>query len=86
MTLASTSIAALLPAIPPLLLVAVTTGIVVALGLLLNILAERPLLKLSRRLQRRGRNQLAVGPLPKISDNAANSRPVCSSVPTVIRR
>jgi len=35
-SLASTSIAGLLPAIPPLLLVTVTTGIVVALGLLLN--------------------------------------------------
>jgi exopolysaccharide production protein ExoZ len=49
-SLVSTSIAALLPAIPPLLLVIVTTGIVVALGLLLNILVERPLLKFSRRL------------------------------------
>jgi len=85
-SLASTSIAGLLPAIPPLLLVTVTTGIVVALGLLLNILAERPLLKLGRRLHRRGRNQLAVGPLPKISDTADNSRSICSSVPTVIRR
>jgi exopolysaccharide production protein ExoZ len=49
-SLASTSIAGLIPAIPPLLLVIVTTGIVVALGLLLNILVERPLLKLCRRL------------------------------------
>ena len=49
-SLASASIAGLLPAIPPLLLVIVTTGIVVALGLLLNILVERPLLKFSRRL------------------------------------
>jgi len=48
--LASTSIAGLFPAIQPLLLVIVTTGIVVALGLLLNILVERPLLKFSRRL------------------------------------
>jgi exopolysaccharide production protein ExoZ len=48
--LASTSIAGLIPAIPPLLLVIVTSGIVVALGLLLNILVERPLLKLGRRL------------------------------------
>jgi exopolysaccharide production protein ExoZ len=47
-SLASTSIAGLLPATPPLLLVTVTTSIVVALGLLLNILVERPLLKLSR--------------------------------------
>jgi exopolysaccharide production protein ExoZ len=49
-SLASTSIAGLFPAIPPLPLVVVTTGIVVALGLLLNILVERPLLKFSRRL------------------------------------
>jgi exopolysaccharide production protein ExoZ len=49
-SLTSTSIAGLLPAIPPLLLVIVTTGVVVALGLLLNILVERPLLKFSRRL------------------------------------
>jgi len=49
-SLASTSIAGLFPAIPPLPLVVVTTGIVVGLGLLLNILVERPLLKFSRRL------------------------------------
>jgi exopolysaccharide production protein ExoZ len=49
-SLTSTSIAGLLPAIPPLLLVIVMTGVVVALGLLLNILVERPLLKFSRRL------------------------------------
>lgn len=49
-SLASTSIAALIPAIPPLVLVTVTSAIVVALGLLLNITVERPLLKLSRRL------------------------------------
>jgi exopolysaccharide production protein ExoZ len=49
-SLASTSIAGLIPAIPPLLLVIVTIGIVVALGLLLNILVERPVLKLGRRL------------------------------------
>lgn len=49
-SLASTSIAGLLPAIPALLLVVVTTGIVVALGLLLNILVERPMLKFGRRL------------------------------------
>ena len=48
-SLAGRSVAALIPAIPPLLLVTVTTGIVVAAGLLLNILVERPLLKLSRR-------------------------------------
>ena len=49
-SLASSSIAGLIPAIPPLLLVIVTTGIVVALGLALNILVERPLHKFGRRL------------------------------------
>jgi exopolysaccharide production protein ExoZ len=49
-SLASAAVAGLIPAIPPLLLVIVTSGIVVALGLLLNILVERPLLKLGRRL------------------------------------
>ena len=51
-SLAGTAVAGLIPAIPPLLLVAVTSGLVVTLGLLLNILVERPLLKLSRRLGR----------------------------------
>ncbi|MGH6710035.1 MAG: acyltransferase family protein [Bradyrhizobium sp.] len=49
-SLASTSIADLIPAIPPLALVIVTSGIVVTLGLLLNIVVERPLLRLCRRL------------------------------------
>jgi exopolysaccharide production protein ExoZ len=49
-SLASAAIASLVPAIPPLLLVTVTSGIVVALGLLLNIVAERPLLGFCRRL------------------------------------
>jgi exopolysaccharide production protein ExoZ len=49
-SLTSLSIAGFFPAIPPLLLLMVTSGIVVALGLALNILVERPLLKLSRRL------------------------------------
>jgi exopolysaccharide production protein ExoZ len=49
-SLASASIAALIPAVPPLLLVAATTAVVVTLGLLLNILVERPLLELVRRL------------------------------------
>ncbi len=49
-SLASTFITNSIPAIPPLLLVIATTGIVVALGLLLNIAVERPLLKFSRRL------------------------------------
>ncbi|MDI1266963.1 MAG: acyltransferase [bacterium] len=49
-TLASAAIAGIVPIIPPLALVVVTTGIVVTLGLLLNILVERPLLGLCRRL------------------------------------
>jgi exopolysaccharide production protein ExoZ len=48
-SLASAAVAGLLPAIPPLLLLIVTSGIVVALGLALNILVERPLLRLCRR-------------------------------------
>ena len=52
-SLASTTIASLVPVVPPLLLVIVTCGIVVALGLLLNILAERPLLNLCRRIGQR---------------------------------
>ena len=49
-TLTGTAVAGLIPSIPPLLLLAVTTAIVVAFGLLLNIAVERPLLKFSRRL------------------------------------
>jgi len=49
-SLASTAVASLFPAIPPLLLLVVTSCIVVALGLALNILVERPLLKFCRRL------------------------------------
>jgi exopolysaccharide production protein ExoZ len=49
-SLAGTAVAGLIPTIPPLLLLMVTSCIVVALGLALNILVERPLLKLSRRL------------------------------------
>jgi exopolysaccharide production protein ExoZ len=56
-SLASTAVASLFPAIPPLLLLMVTSGIVVALGLALNILVERPLLKFCRRLG---------GPRPRI--------------------
>jgi exopolysaccharide production protein ExoZ len=51
-SLASASIAGLIPALPPLLLLVVTSVIVVALGLLLNIVVERPLLRLCRRLGR----------------------------------
>jgi exopolysaccharide production protein ExoZ len=61
-SLASASIASLIPVVPPLLLIMVTSGIVVALGLLLNILAERPLLNLCRRIgQRRTGAQLVPG-------------------------
>ena len=51
-SLACTTIAAAFPSIPPLLLIVVTCGIVVALGLALNIVVERPLLKLCRRIGR----------------------------------
>jgi exopolysaccharide production protein ExoZ len=49
-SLAGVFVAHLIPTSPPLLLLAVTTCIVVALGLALNIAVERPLLKLCRRL------------------------------------
>jgi exopolysaccharide production protein ExoZ len=49
-TLAGAAIAGLIPSIPPLLLLTVTTVIVVAFGLLLNVAVERPLLRFSRRL------------------------------------
>jgi exopolysaccharide production protein ExoZ len=49
-SLAGTTVAGLIPSIPPLLLLTVTSAIVVAFGLLLNIAVERPLLKFSRRL------------------------------------
>src|SRR3954453_8550866 len=49
-SLASVAVASLFPAIPPLLLLTLTSSIVVALGLALNIFVERPLLKLCRRL------------------------------------
>jgi exopolysaccharide production protein ExoZ len=49
-SLASIAVAGLFPAIPPLLLMMVTSSIVVALGLALNILVERPLLRLCRRI------------------------------------
>lgn len=48
-TLAGTFVAGLIPSIPPLLLLAATSAIVVAFGLLLNIAVERPLLRFSRR-------------------------------------
>jgi exopolysaccharide production protein ExoZ len=62
-SLASASIASLIPVIPPLLLVMITSGIVVALGLLLNILAERPLLNLCRRI---GRPQADARLIPEL--------------------
>jgi exopolysaccharide production protein ExoZ len=49
-SLASAAVATLVPAIPPLLLLVVTSAIVVAFGLLLNVAVERPLLRFSRRL------------------------------------
>jgi exopolysaccharide production protein ExoZ len=49
-SLASVAVAGLIPAISPLLLLMATSCIVVALGLALNILVERPVLKLCRRL------------------------------------
>jgi exopolysaccharide production protein ExoZ len=49
-TQAGTVVAGLIPSIPPLLLLTVTSIIVVAFGLLLNIAVERPLLRFSRRL------------------------------------
>jgi exopolysaccharide production protein ExoZ len=73
-SLASTSIAGLLPAIPPLLLLVATTCIVVALGLALNILVERPLLKLCRHLggQRRTRGVMR-GLDPRIHHSSKNA-------------
>jgi exopolysaccharide production protein ExoZ len=49
-SLATASLVAVMPGIPPLLLVLATSSIVTALGLLLNIFVERPSLKLARRL------------------------------------
>ena len=48
--LATVSLVALIPGIPPLLLVFAVSVIVTAFGLALNILVERPALKLARRL------------------------------------
>src|SRR4051812_4233180 len=49
-SLASVAVAGVFPGIPPLLLLMVTSCIVVALGLALNIVVERPLLRVCRRL------------------------------------
>jgi exopolysaccharide production protein ExoZ len=61
-SLASKAIAGLIPAITPLLLLVVTACIVIALGLALNILVERPLLKLCRRLGAPRPTTIAVTP------------------------
>ncbi len=61
-SLASTTTASWIPVIPPLLLVVVTTAIVVALGLLLNIVVERPLLRLCRSLAQPSATRLAANP------------------------
>lgn len=58
--LAGIAAAQVLPAIPPLVLLAVTSCIVVALGLLLNTLVERPLLELCRGLRSARRNRVAL--------------------------
>ncbi len=49
-SLAGMTVAGLVPSIPPLLLLAVTSATVVVFGMLLNVAVERPLLKFSRRL------------------------------------
>jgi exopolysaccharide production protein ExoZ len=58
--LAAVAVAKLLPAIPPLMLLIVTSCVVVALGLLLNILVERPLLEFCRGFRR----ARVPGPVP----------------------
>jgi exopolysaccharide production protein ExoZ len=63
-SLASIAVASLFPAIPPLLLLIVTSCIVVALGLTLNILVERPLLELCRRLGGSGPQIKTTRPVP----------------------
>jgi exopolysaccharide production protein ExoZ len=63
-SLAGKFVAGLIPAIPPMLLLIVTSCIVVALGLTLNILVERPLLKLCRRLGRPRPQVGATRPVP----------------------
>lgn len=62
--LAGMAVARFLPAIPPLVLLAVTSCIVVALGLLLNILVERPLLEFCRGFRR----SRVPRPLPAMRD------------------
>lgn len=62
--LAGVAVARWFPAIPPLMLLAVTSCIVVALGLALNMLVERPLLELFRGL----RSARVPRPLPAMRD------------------
>jgi exopolysaccharide production protein ExoZ len=59
-SLTGTTVAGLIPAISPLLLLIATSIVVVAFGLLLNIAVERPLLQFSRRF----------GPVPIRSERA----------------
>ena len=68
-SLATTSITAALPSIPPLALVFATSSIVVLLGLLLNILIEKPSLRLARRMDpfRRQAVGVAVAPQSAVS-------------------
>lgn len=58
---ATMALVALIPGIPPLLLVLAVSAIVTALGLALNILIERPALKLARHLDKSGRGKAAAG-------------------------
>jgi exopolysaccharide production protein ExoZ len=70
-SLASKSVAGLIPAIPPMLLLIVTSCIVVALGFALNIRVERPLLKLCRRLGGPRPQTVATHPVPAASPSIA---------------
>ncbi len=65
-------IASVIPAIPPLLLVFVVCCIVVLLGLLINVVIERPLLSLCRRVGRPRTIRAAPAPL------AATGQPATS--------
>jgi exopolysaccharide production protein ExoZ len=62
-SLTTAFVVALVPAISPLALVLVTSGIVVAFGLALNILVERPLLSLARGLGRPRHQQIPLASL-----------------------
>ena len=69
-SLAAMSLVAVMPGIPPLLLVAATSSIVTALGLLLNIFVERPSLKLARRLDMSGWRAVKSAAAPCQSGNS----------------